>query len=481
MKKAIFFISFLILCLLEQTQAQSAIKGVEKPNIVFIYMDDMGYADLSCYGAPENSTPQMDKIADKGVRFTNFYAGSNICSPSRAALLTGCYPPRASMPKVLLDTPKGLSYDLETMAEMLQKRDYATALIGKWHLGYYDEYLPLNHGFDYFYGVPHSHDLKVNGELPFYRNEEIIEKNPDNSTLTTRYTEEATKYIREHKDEPFFLYLAHNMPHTPLAVSDKFKGKSGHGLYADVMMEIDWSIGEVVKELKKQGLAKNTLVVISSDNGPSKKQGTHSGSAGPFREGKGTTFEGGHRVPGIVYMPGTIKGGQVIDDMVSQIDLYPTVAAIAGADLPDYSIDGYNIWNTLTSGEASPRKDFYYFNAKNIEAYRKGDKKVHKAHNYRGIDPDAYNDNKENGKLKVVRKKLEASVFDLSKDLGETNNLIQEEQGIFDEFVQEMKTFQQHVYQTMFKPEVKEGVAGAENTQKKKGKKKKGKKKKAKA
>ncbi|MCG8578586.1 MAG: sulfatase-like hydrolase/transferase, partial [Bacteroidales bacterium] len=292
---------YTILLLFGVLSYSSATSKEKKTNVVIIYMDDMGYADVSCYGAEKHTTPNIDKLAHEGMKFTNFYAASNICSPSRASLLTGCYSPRAGMPKVLLISKKGLSKEITTMAEMLKEQDYNTALIGKWHLGHHKELLPTNHGFDYFMGTPFSHDLKINGKLPFYENETVIENNPDITQLTTRYTEKAKDYIQENKDQPFFLWLCHNMPHTPLAVSDKFKGKSGNGLYSDVMMEIDWSVGEIAKELKKQGLDENTLLIVTSDNGPSLKQGEHAGNAGPFREGKGTTFEGGHRVPGVFY------------------------------------------------------------------------------------------------------------------------------------------------------------------------------------
>lgn len=426
----------------------------QKPNIVIINMDDMGYQDLGCFGAPKNQTPNIDKMADEGVRFTNFYAGSNICSPSRASLLTGCYPPRVGMPKVLLDTPKGLSFKAETIAELLKKNGYATALVGKWHLGHYQEFLPTRHGFDYFYGTPFSHDMKVEGGLPFYEGEKVLEYNPDITQLTTRYTKKAKQYINENKDKPFFLYLAHNMPHTPLAVSKKFAGQSGSGLYADVMMELDWSVGEVLKELKKLGLEKNTLVVLSSDNGPSLKQGKHAGDAGVFREGKGTTFEGGHRVPGIFYMPGTISKGKEFDDMVSQLDVFPTVAHITGTELPEYKIDGVNLWETLTKGEKHSRKEFFYFNAKNIEAYRKGNVKYHKAHKYR-----ANGEKKSDGKYKVVSKQLEESVFDLSKDAGESKNILHQKANLAKKYKNRMQTFNKKLKSQKFSAEIKEGVS----------------------
>lgn len=418
-------------------------------------MDDMGYADLSCYPGSKNSTPNMDALSAEGTTFTNFYAGSNICSPSRAALLTGMYPPRAGVPKVYLNTPKGISFKLTTMAEMLKDNGYETAIVGKWHLGHYPEFLPTNHGFNYFYGLPFSHDLKVDGKLPFYERNEVIEYNPDISMLTARYTMKAVEFIKENKDEPFFLYLAHNMPHTPLAASAKFKGKSNNGLYGDVIMEIDWSIGEVISTLKELGLEENTLVVISSDNGPSLKQGDGSGNAGNLREGKGTTFEGGHRVPGIFYMPGTVKA-QMSDAFTSQIDIYPTVAEMTGATLPEYKIDGVNILSTLTEGAASPRKEYFYFQGKSIEAMRKGDLKVHKPHKYRTPNPERQVVNSENGKLKVFTKEIEASVFDLSKDESEAKNIKQKKEEFYNKSIKRMKSFNNKLKNNKFEPELKE-------------------------
>ncbi|WP_281616009.1 sulfatase [Flammeovirga sp. SubArs3] len=452
MKTKLLLVLGLIIGSLFSIQAQDRSKT---PNIIIIYMDDMGYADLGCYEGSLNATPAIDKMASEGTIFTSFYAGSNICSPSRAALLTGMYPPRASVPRVYLDTPKGINYELTTLAELLKTKDYATALIGKWHLGYHDEFLPLNHGFDTFYGLPHSHDLKVNGELPFYENEKIIERNPDPAQLTTRYTEKAVEYIKENKDKPFFLYLAHNMPHTPLAVSSKFEGKSENGLYGDVIMEIDWSVNQVLEEVKKQGLEENTLIIVSSDNGPSLKQGNHAGNAGIFREGKGTTFEGGHRVPGIFYMPGTVKQ-QIVTDMTSQIDIFPTIAAMVQAELPEYKIDGVNMLSTLKEGETSPRREFFYFQGKTVEAYRKGNIKIHKPHKYRSSYPENVVINGESGKLKVFKKELEASVFNLDKDPSEKENIINKKEETYQKYLKRMKSFNKKLNTNKFEPELKE-------------------------
>ncbi|MCT4586874.1 MAG: sulfatase-like hydrolase/transferase [Carboxylicivirga sp.] len=431
----------------------AAIKKERKPNVVIIYMDDMGYADVSSFGAEKHTTPNIDKLADEGMKFTNFYAASNICSPSRASILTGCYPPRAGMPKVLLISKKGLSNDITTMAEMLKEQDYKTALIGKWHLGHHKEFLPTKHGFDYFMGTPFSHDLKIDGKLLFYENEKVIENNPDITQLTTRYTEKAKDYIRENKDEPFFLWLCHNMPHTPLAVSDKFKGKSGNGLYSDVMMEIDWSIGEITKELKKQGLDENTLVIVSSDNGPSLKQGEHAGNASPFREGKGTTFEGGHRVPGIFYMPGTVQKGKTYEGIATQMDIFPTVAALSGAELPDYKIDGKNLLATLTKGADLKSDEFFYYNGKSLEAYRKGDIKFHREHKYRHPIDEKVKEGQP--KVKVVQKTQTTAAYDLSKDVDESNNILDKNPGIKNSSNKRMSEFNTELKQNKFEPELK--------------------------
>ena len=451
MKKNIFATSIInLICLLSVFYIRS--QSIQKPNVVIIYMDDMGYADLGCFNSLNNQTPKIDQIAQGGMKFTNFYAGSNICSPSRASLLTGCYPPRAGMPDVLVgNSENGLSYQITTMAEMLKGQGYSTALVGKWHLGHQPGFLPLHHGFDYFYGTPFSHDIKVNGNLPFYKNDQVIENNPDISQLTTRYTDEAVKYIKDHKDSPFFLYVAHNMPHTPLAVSDKYKDKSGFGLYADVMMELDWSVGEIVKELEIDGIDKNTLVIITSDNGPSLKKGIYAGDAGPLREGKTTTFEGGHRVPGIFYMPGTVRSGYTYNGMATQLDIFPTVAYISGSALPNYQIDGTNMWPALTTGASYGRNEFFFYHKDDLEAYRKDDLKLHRPHDYWHSIPDPNNPNSSN--LQQVKYNIDWSIYNLFDDVGENNNILDQQEAIRISYDSKMTEFNNGLLLNKFEPE----------------------------
>ncbi|MHC4331892.1 MAG: sulfatase-like hydrolase/transferase, partial [Planctomycetota bacterium] len=274
--------------------------SVDKPNFVIIFMDDQGYADVGCFGAKGLQTPNLDRMAAEGVRFTDFYAAAASCTPSRAALMTGCYPQRVSLPHVLGPNAKiGINSEEQTIADILKTRGYATACYGKWHLGHHPQFLPTRHGFDDYFGLPYSNDMWPNHptnksfpDLPLIEGEKIIEYNPDQTKLTTWYTERAVKFIEANKDRPFFVYLPHSMVHVPLFVSDKFKGKSKQGLFGDVIMEIDWSVGQILSTLKLLSIHKRTLVIFSSDNGPWLSYGDHAGSAGPLREGKGTTFDG---------------------------------------------------------------------------------------------------------------------------------------------------------------------------------------------
>jgi arylsulfatase A len=443
---------FLVVALLVYTSLLA--NEEQSPSIIMIYVDDMGYEDFACYGGENRITPNIDKLAEQGIMFTNFYSASHICSPARAGLLTGCYPQRAGVPEVFLLSQNGISKDVVTIPEMLKKRGYISALIGKWHLGHQKEFLPLNHGFDYFYGTPFSNDMKdENGVLPFYENNEVIETDPDNNMLTTRYTEKAVEFIANHHEEPFFLYLAHNMPHTPLGVSGKFTGKSGYGLYADVIMEIDWSVSEVVKALEQYNIDKSTLLIISSDNGPSLKQGIFAGNAGDLREGKGSTFDGGHKVPGIFYMPETILPGKAIDDVASQLDIYPTIAEITGAALPQYLLDGESLWETLTTGAAHSREAFYFFRKDDLQAMRKGDFKVHKAHSYRSPYPQGEK-RKSSEKYKVFDQQIETSVFNLVRNPGETENLINECVELKDSFLLKMQSESKRINSQCFSPDI---------------------------
>ena len=384
------------------------------PNIIVVFIDDMGYGDLGCYGATGYSTPNLDKMASQGVRFTNFVAAQAVCSASRAGILTGCYPNRVGISGALMpDSKIGLNPDEETIAEVLKKQNYKTAAIGKWHLGCLKAFLPLQQGFDEYLGLPYSNDMwpvyydgKPAGSAVNYRksnypqlpliegNEKIRELKTldDQSELTTMYTERAVRFINQNKKDPFFLYLAHSMCHVPLAVSPKFKGKSQQGLFGDVIMEIDWSVGEIVKALDQNGLTKNTLIVFTSDNGPWLNFGNHAGSAGGLKEGKGSSTEGGQREPCIMKWPGHIQEGTICNKLASTIDLLPTFAAITNSDLPKKKIDGVNILPLMLGDpNANPRESFLYYYRKNsLEGVRKGNWKLVLAHpgrTYHGFAP----------------------------------------------------------------------------------------------
>lgn len=370
------------------------------PNVVILYADDLGYGDLGCYGHPTIRTPQLDRMAAEGMRFTAFYSAAEVCTPSRAALLTGRLPLRSGMAhdsrRVLFpDSAGGLPADEVTLAEALQGRGYATACIGKWHLGHLPPYLPTRHGFASYFGIPYSNDMDRVADakrgrsifldpkvaywnVPLLRNEAVVERPAEQPTLTRRYTEEAVRFIRGHKDRPFFLYLAHTMPHVPLFASPAFAGKSPRGLYGDVVEEIDWSTGQILQALRDEGLDRRTLVVFSSDNGPWLIFNEHGGSAGLLREGKGSTWEGGMRVPGIFWWPGRIPAGVVTRDLASTLDVLPTVLRLAGAPLPaDRVLDGVDISPVLLGKGPSPRQTMFYYRGTRLFALRKGPYKAH--------------------------------------------------------------------------------------------------------
>ncbi|SHI70451.1 Sulfatase [Pseudozobellia thermophila] len=378
-----------------------------RPNIVIVFTDDQGYQDVGVFGSSLIKTPNLDTMAGNGIKFTDFYSASPVCSPSRAALLTGAYPPRVGVPKVLWPNLEGgLSNQEMTIADMLKAKGYATACIGKWHLGDEAQYLPTQQGFDEYYGIPFSNDMSVNpsakvsgdivfregmtldslrekkwrgGKVPLFRQDEIIEYPVDQKTLTQRYTKEALGFIKENKEKPFFLYVAQTMPHIPLYASEAFKGKSERGLYGDVIEELDWSVGQILETLDKLGLAENTLVVFASDNGPWDLKNGHGGSALPLRGHKFSTYEGGMRVPMIAQWKGTIPAGAVCSEVASTIDLFPTIAFLTGGDLPEEIIDGKNIWPLLAGKKKSSphkRKGFYYFFEETAEAVRQGDWKL---------------------------------------------------------------------------------------------------------
>jgi arylsulfatase A len=340
-----------------------------QPNIVMIYADDLGYGDLSCYGSPI-ATPNLDRLAEEGARFTNFYSASPVCSPSRAALLTGRYPTRVEVPVVLSPGDPGLPDGETTMAQVLKAAGYRTACIGKWHLGSPARFLPTNRGFDEFFGVPYSADMSP---CPLIRNTAVMTPAVDVSTLTTRFTEVAVDFVNRSKNSPFFLYLAHTAPHLPLAASARFAGKSGLGEYADVVQELDWSTGQVMAALQAHGLDSNTLVMFSSDNGP-----WWQGSQGKLRGRKGETYEGGMREPFIARYPGVIPSGIGCPGLATTMDLLPTIARLCGAQPPPNPLDGVDIWPILTGDRAEVERDvFLYFDSVYLQCARLGRWKLH--------------------------------------------------------------------------------------------------------
>jgi arylsulfatase A-like enzyme len=380
---------YLLLSLITVLSFSSKIKAQnQKPNIIIILADDLGYGDLSCYGHPTIRTPYLDQMAKEGMRFTQFYVAANVCSPSRAALLTGRLPLRIGMAgeqRVVLfpNSSGGLPASEITIAEALKSAGYSTGIIGKWHLGHLPQYLPAKQGFDYFYGIPYSNDMnsirnKSNPPLPLYKDSKVIGENPDQSLSTKNYTEEAINFIKRNKTKPFFLYYANHFPHEPLSVSNDFKGKSKRGLYGDVVAELDWSVGQVLKTLREQKLDKNTLVIFTSDNGPTLQHREAGGSAGLLYEGKKTTYEGGMRVPAIAWWPGKILTNQISETVVTSMDIMPTVINLADINFAkDRRLDGADILPVLTGEPGKADKIVYYYNKTTLQAIRKGSWKVH--------------------------------------------------------------------------------------------------------
>jgi arylsulfatase A len=412
-----------------------------RPNFIVIFCDDMGYADIGPFGAKGYRTPHLDRMAEEGIKFTDFYAARSFCTPSRAALLTGCIPTRVGIggnfgPK----SQTGLNPDEMTIAEVLKPKGYATACFGKWHLGHKPKFLPPSQGFDEYFGIPYSNDMwpfhpgvrhlpmeqriKRWPHLPLYEGLEII--NPkvlpkDQVHLTTRLFDRAVKFIGEHKDEPFFLYLPSPQPHVPLFVSEKYKGKTKRGLFGDVISEIDWGVGQIITSLKENDIDENTCIVFTSDNGPWLSYGDHAGSAKPLREGKGTNFEGGFRVPCLMRWPGKIPAGRVCREVAGAIDLLPTFARFADASLPSVKIDGADISKLMLAepGAKSPHEVFYHYDGGNrLIALRSGKWKL--------MYPQTYNSpirGKGGIPGKGQRKSIELSLFNLHDDIGETTNV----------------------------------------------------------
>ena len=423
----------------------------EQPNIVLVFVDDLGYGDLGCYGNKKNKTPHLDRLAAEGQRWTSFYASGSTCVPSRTGLMSGRHPALFSGRHELSKTRDKL------MAAMLKKQGYATAILGKWHLaGYPKDFTkspmhPLECGFDYHYGTPGSNDVpappgkrqvrslfdtcdKFTFRVPLIRGRKLIEMPTNQELLTKRYTAEAVKWIGQNKDKRFFLYLAHNMPHAPVFASPEFQGKSKGGRFGDVVEEIDWSVGQVLKAIKKAGVDDKTLVVFTSDNGPWSMFGPHGGIAAPLRGEKGTSWEGGYRVPGIFRWPGKIKPG-TINGLAANLDLYATFTTLAGGEQPK-GLQGYiskDFSGTLLRGEPSPRKQWLYVHGATL-AFRSGKYKIHLASKDRSSNPDTR-------RQEPLNKHDSPLLFDLSTDMGEQKNLSSENPEIVTRLRQEMKAF----------------------------------------
>lgn len=423
-----------------------------KPNIIIVFMDDMGYGDLSVNGALDYKTPYLDQMASKGVRFTNFLSAQATCTASRAALLTGNYPNRMNMYGAFGPNSKiGLHVSEVTIADMLKQKGYNTHMIGKWHLGNEPDFLPTRQGFDSYLGLPYSNDMwpveydgtpaKPGGRVAHYPVLPLLQINKDmqipdtvmkitnlkdQAQLTTTYTEDAVRYIRENKDTPFFLYLAHSMPHAPIAVSSKFRGKSEQGLFGDMMMEIDWSMEQISKALKDAKVDKNTIVIFTSDNGPWLNFGNHNGNTAGFRGGKGNSWEGGVRVPCIISWPAVVSPGTVANQLSSTIDVFATIADIVKFSEHPHRIDGISFLPILknTNNEALRKEFYYYYNKNDLEAVRLDHWKLVLPHDYRSYENILPEDNGFGGKYaKGTVDSLE--LYDLRRDPGERYNVIE--------------------------------------------------------
>ena len=439
----------------------ASVKGADArpPNVIIVFTDDQGYGDVGCYGAQGYRTPHLDRLAAEGMRFTDFYVSSPVCSASRAALLTGCYHERVGISGALGPGSRtGLNPDETTIADICRARGYATAAVGKWHLGDHPRFLPANHGFDSYFGLPYSNDmwpyhpnlshlsiekrLKRCPHLPLIEGTRTIdpEVTPEEQRqLTTRYTQKAVQFIRQNKAKPFFLYLAHSQPHVPLFVSDMFQGKSAGGLYGDVIQEIDWSMGEILKALKTFGIDEHTLVLFTTDNGPWLSYGDHGGSAGPLREGKGTCWEGGIRVPCLARWPGRIPAGSVCSEPAASIDLLPTIARAVGGKLPEKKIDGKDITPLLTGekGAKSPHDAlFFYYKSNELQAARSGRWKLILPHTFRTLN--GHPGGKGGTPVHYDNQTTGLALYDLQEDIGETKNLASERPKIVAELVKKV-------------------------------------------
>ena len=440
------FIFLFSITLIVSCTAKSAKKNPSQPpNFVVVFIDDMGYGDIGTQGATGWTTPNLDKMAAEGMRFTNFYSAQPVCSASRAGILTGCYPNRIGISGALFPHHEvGINPEETTIAEMLKEKGYATGIFGKWHLGHHKKFLPLQHGFDEYAGLPYSNDMwpiGVDGkrlpenqgrgrypDLPLIEGNETVEyitTLEGQDKLTTLYTEKAVDFINRNADKPFFVYVPHTMGHVPLGVSDKFRGKSEQGFYGDVMMEIDWSVGELEKALQANGVADNTVFIFTTDNGPWLNYGNHAGSSGGLREGKTTSWEGGQRVPFIIKWPGVTPAGTVCTKLGCAVDLLPSFASIAGTSLPELEIDGTDI-SELWKGnlDAEPRKNvLFYFGRNNLNAVRKGNWKLVLPHTWRSYHAAPGNDGHGGPRPEMTVEQPE--LYNMMRDPGEEYNVIE--------------------------------------------------------
>ena len=385
----------------------------QKPNIVYIFADDLGYGDLSCYGAKDINTPNIDQIAKQGIKFTEFYSASSVCSPSRAALLTGRYPQRMGINTVFFpESFTGIPDTEITIPEILKEKGYATGIVGKWHLGHHYQYLPLQQGFDEYFGIPYSNDME---SVVYMRGNEVESYKVKQQYITKTYTKEAQKFITKNKDNSFFLYIAHSMPHVPLYASEEFIGTSKRGLYGDVVQELDWSVGQILKSLREHGILENTLIVFSSDNGPWLAMKEDGGSAGDLREGKTFTFDGGMKVPTVAMWKNRIPQGIINNEVASQMDWFPTIANITGSSIPKgLVIDGLDISKVLTNKGNRKNSDLLFLDGKQLQGYRSGQWKVKLP--YKGF---------RGNKWKQFVKAHDTLLFNLNTDPGEKNNLFE--------------------------------------------------------
>ncbi|MFN3159185.1 MAG: sulfatase [Rubinisphaera brasiliensis] len=459
------------------------LESAEKPNIIVILADDLGYGDLACYGAKDIATPAIDRMAAEGVKCNSFYV-SAVCSPTRASLMTGSHSIRVGIGGVMFPrNTHGLNPDETTLPELLKEQGYATAIIGKWHLGNEDMFQPMNHGFDYWYGTPASNNqfyyptikkyaadcvfregytrdgilTRETAACPLIRDNVVIEVPADQSQFTQRYTRETIHFITENQDQPFFIYLAHNMPHIPLHASERFVGSSDRGIYGDTIQELDWSTGEILRALKELGLDSNTLVIFTSDNGPNTGKGE---SAGPLKGGKGSTYEGGVRVPFVARWPGAIPAGIESDEAMTGMDLLPTLTRLAGGDVPDDRvIDGKDISPLLTgkSNAKSPHEAIYYLRGRGIQGIRIGDWKYH-------ITTEKLPKEKKSKRQPVSEKTgkvVVETLCNLGDDIGEQRNLIDDHPELAARLKQQMAEFDNELRKNL-RPA---GVANTEQNQ----------------